>query len=452
MDINTQALINLEASIIGGILLKPDCLAELPTLETDDFLDLRHRVIWTAIRNLEARGTPLDVVTIEAEIEKKTGKADASWFAYLGEVALLVPTLSNVIEYAKQVREAALARRVALILSEALERFRGNQLSGGDLLTESLGALSRVDAEQPDDARPISAMIKTRFAQLDQIAQDRISGRRTMTGYPTGVAGLDEKIGGYQAGIVTIVAARPGMGKSSLGLATADECSARGHGVHVFSLEDTAESYSDRTLSRTSQVPAESMRNVELNRGQMGDISQAAAKLRGRPWLVDGRSGITADEIVRSVRRHRKAFGTCVVIVDYVQLVKRPQRLSPHEALTEIVTVLADAAKQDGLAYVVMSQLNRGVEQRTDKRPVLSDLRESGSLEERAKCVIGIYRGAYYGEPVDGIDWDRNWQGRNVRPSQQDHEATVQLHVLKNSNGRTGVVFARWHGPTTRME
>jgi replicative DNA helicase len=120
---------------------------------------------------------------------------------------------------------------------------------------------------------------------------------------------------------------------------------------------------------------------------------------------------------VRSVRRHRRANATNVVIVDYVQLVQRPHpRMSAHEALSEIVTTLADAAKQDRMAYVVMSQLNRGLEQRNDKRPQLSDLRESGSLEERAKCVIGLYRGSYYGAPTKGIDYDPSWEGHAHEP------------------------------------
>jgi replicative DNA helicase len=273
-----------------------------------------------------------------------------------------------------------------------------------------------------------------------------------MTGYPTGVASLDETIGGWQAGIVSIVAARPGMGKSSLGLSTADAGSAAGFGVHLFSLEDTKEAYADRTMSRTSGVPAETMRNAQLNRGQCEDILRAHAKLRGRRWLVDGRSGLRADEIVRSVRRHRKGNDTRVVIVDYVQLVRKSNpRQSPHEALTEIITTLADAAKQDQLAYVVMSQLNREIEKRQDKRPQLADLRESGSLEERSKCVVGLYRGAQYGDPVKGIDWDPNWKGHAYEPDPVEFGGQAQVVVLKNSNGRTGTAWASWHGPTTSL-
>jgi len=447
----THALQSLECSILGAILLNNETLSALPKLEPDDFMDLRNRVVFTAMRNLEHAGVPIDVVTLEAEISKH-GKSDAvGGFAYLGELVLSVPTLENALEYAKQVREASLSRKVVNALESVLKTYEREALSGGELLSAGMAALSRIDEDQPDAAANISTLVQRRLKQLEVIAGERARGERTMTGFPTGIEALDEKIGGVQPGIVTIVAARPAMGKSSFGLALADGSSAAGFGTHLFSLEDTEDAYADRALSRTSEVPANDMRNSNLNSGQIHDITKAISKLRGRRWLVDGRSGITAEEIVRSVRRHRRSNGTCVVIVDYVQLVKRPPRMSPHEALSEIITTLADAAKQDRLAYVVMSQLNRQIESRQDKRPQLSDLRESGSLEERAKCVIGLYRGAVYGKPVKGIDFDSDWEGHSYPPDEAEHEAQVQLHVLKNSNGRTGHVWAHWNGPTTRM-
>jgi replicative DNA helicase len=192
------------------------------------------------------------------------------------------------------------------------------------------------------------------------------------------------------------------------------------------------------------------MRNADLNRGDVESLSKTLRDLgRRKGWLLDSRSGISADEIIRSVRRRKRENGTKIVIVDYVQLVKKPKGAGPHEALTEIVTAFSDAAKQDGLAYVVMSQLNRELEKRTDKRPQLSDLRESGSLEERAKCVVGVYRGSVYGKPQKNVDWDPS---KEREPTDEEFKTTAQLIVLKNSNGRTGLVKAHWHGPTTRME
>lgn len=445
-----QALYSLEASVIGAILLDNTTLAQFPRLELEDFAHAKHRHVFAAMRNLEADHRPIDVVTVQAELARQ--EVHNVDFADLGLLTLHVPTVDNAIEYVRQIRNAAVGRKVRTALSDLLHR--ADELEGGELLSMAMGALSRIDEDQPDQTSTIMELFKRRFAQLEQIAQDRLHGRTTMTGFPTGVAKLDDKLGGWQAGIVSLIAARPGAGKSSLGLATADACSAAGHGVHLFSLEDTEEAYADRSISRTSSVAAEKLRNADLNRGDIGAITRAHAGMKGRRWIVDGRSGITAEEIVRSVRRHRKQNHTRVALVDYVQLVKHPlrkPRLSTHEALGEIITTLADAAKHDGIAYVVMSQLNRDIERRPDKRPQLADLRESGSLEERAKCVVGLYRGSMYGEPIKGIDWDPDWEGHRYSPSAEEHAAQVQLCVLKNSNGRTGTVFAHWNGPTTTI-
>lgn len=439
----------LEQSVLGAVFLRPDNLALLPSLEPGHFLTFRAKTVFSAIRNLEAKGLPIDVTTVGDELGRE-GTLEAVGWGYLGECALRVPTTDNAIEYARRVRDAALRRDVMLALGEAMTVAKDDGLTGGDLLSVALSKLTALDAGQPGTGQTIGELISRRMAQLDEIAKERIDGRMTMTGYPTGVAKLDEKIGGWQAGIVTIVAARPAMGKSSLGLATADACTAAGFGVHLFSLEDTEESYVDRVLSRASKVPAETLRNCSLNRGQMADVHAVTKGIKARKhWLVDGRSGITADEIVREVRRRKRDIGTKVVIVDYIQLVKKPKNASTHEALTEIVTAFSDAAKQDKVAYLVMSQLNREIEKREDKRPLMSDLRESGSLEERAKCIVGLYRGSEYGDkPKKGVDYA---DGQSA-PSSEEFKRQVQLLILKNSNGRTGRVMADWNGQLTRIE
>ena len=450
MTDDNRALTSLEASVLGAVFLDNGTLAQFPTLEVADFQHPKHRLVFSAFRNLEARSQPIDPVTVESELQR--GGTTAVTPADLADLVLHVPTVDNAIEYVRQIRNAALARKIRIAVGELLQQ---DPNDGGELLSMAWAALSKLDEDQQDQTVSITDLVKRRFKQLEQIAFERERGERTMTGFPTGVAKLDEKLGGWQPGIASIVAGRPAMGKSSLLLATAEASSAAGFGVHLFSLEDTEESYADRTLSRSSEVPAERMRNADLQRGHLDAIMRTFTSLRGRRWIVDGRSGITADEIVRSARRHKRSNQTRVVLVDYVQLVQRPRgsRLSRHEELTEIVTTLANAAKHDGMAYVIGCQLNRQLESRTDKRPQLSDLRESGSLEERAKCVVALYRGSVYGDPIEGIDWDARWgPGWDRAPTPERHEATVQCLVLKNSNGRTGAVFAHWRGELTRIE
>jgi replicative DNA helicase len=444
------ALFELESSVIGAIFVRPDNLALLPEIEAQHFAHFKPRITFEAIRNLEHRGLPIDVTTVGDELGR-VGQLEAVGWDFLGNCTLSVPTAENAVEYARRVRDHALRRRLLETLAEVLSHGRNGEHTGAELLTMALAGLSVLDAEQPEQAATIGEIVKRRIAQLEEIARERALGITTLSGMPSGIAELDSKLGGWQPGIMSIVAARPSMGKSSLGLATADACTAKGFGVHLFSLEDTESAYADRVMSRTSQVPAESIRNSTLARGQLDSLQRAVGDITRRTgWIVDGRSGVSAQEIVRSVRRHRRSNATRVVIVDYVQLVAKPNpRMTMHEALTEIATTFSDAAKQDGIAYVVMSQLNREIEKREDKRPQLSDLRESGALEERAKCVVGIYRGAAYGgKPKRGIDYPRD----GSEPSEDEFERMVQLLVLKNNNGRTGTIRASWHGPTTRME
>jgi replicative DNA helicase len=454
---DSDTIVQLEMSVIGAVLIKPDTLTLLPTLATDDFRNWKPRATWDAIRNLEAANAPIDVTTVGDELAKM-GKLEAVTYAWLGDCAITVPTVSNAIEYANRLRDLAIRQRLVESLGGIVDQAKKGELTGAEMLGLVLAQASRMDADQPEDASSIGDVVKRRMRELERLEDERRKGGSSLTGFPTGVAVLDAKLGGWQPGIVSIIAARPAMGKSSLGLATADACSLVGNGVHLFSLEDTESAYADRAMSRASQVPAEKIRMFDLQRGNIEDLQTAIRALaRRQGWLFDGRSGITAEEIVRSVRRRRKDNKTKVVIVDYIQLVRKPHpRMSTHEALGETITTLADAAKQDGIAYVVMSQLNREIEKRDDKRPMLADLRESGSLEERSKCVVGVYRGAVYElPPKRGVDYDCKCQKNDKcthAPSDGEFAKQVQLMVLKNSNGQTGRVFAEWTGPTTRLE
>jgi len=445
--VNREQLVRLEQSVIGAVLLDEGVFDLLYPTDARSFHDLRPRAVWEAFAVLRAAGKPIDPTTVEAQIA--VGGKSTDWVpGYLGDCAYHVPTSRNAIEYAAQVREAALTRRVQESLSELLEEAKAGRLAGAELLSAALSGLSIIDADVPDEAHAIGELVAGRVKQLEQIAEEWATGRKTMTGFPSGIAKLDEMIGGWQPGIMTIVAARPGMGKSSLGLSTADACSKAGLGVHVFSLEDTRDSYSDRSISRTANVPAQSLRQCKINRDEMARTKTAVDDLRRRRgWIVDDRSGITADEIVRSARRHARENNTKVVIVDYIQRVKAPKRNSRHEELGDMALAFSDAAKQDRISYVVMSQLNRGVEQRGDKHPQLQDLRESGALEELAKCVVGLYRGAYYGDAVDGVDY-KGWVNK---PTPEQWERRVELCILKNSNGQVGDIEASFDGPTTKI-
>jgi replicative DNA helicase len=456
--------VDLEKSLIGAVIVNPDLLNEVPWLAIDHFAHMPCRWAWEAIRNIEAAGQPIDIVTLEAELERASrlqamaGSGTDGSLAGIAELGLWVtsmPSAENAVAYAQQIREHALHRRVLIELGNAKARADKGTAYGIDLLGDLLGVLSKIDADDvKDESRNIGELSREHVKFLEAEAARRLAGKVELTGFPTGVGGLDDEIGGWQPGIVSVICARPGHGKSSLGLATADASSAAGHGVHVFSLEDPRRMYMNRVIARLSEIPINRIATVDFQRQHFAMFSKAQNELvkKGRPWIVDDRSGITSDDIIRSVRRHRKANNTKVVIVDYVQLIRQSRNSfakSRHETISELFNELADAAKNDGMAYVIMSQLNRDVEKRDDKRPQQQDLRESGTLEERAKTIVALYRGPKY-SPTPQPDIDVGEDG-NIMDS-ATYARSVQLLVLKNSQGPSPVrVLARWDGETTTV-
>lgn len=443
-----------EAAVLGSVLNRPDALRRLDALEFHDFHHPRHQAIWSAILGVHGRHEPVDATTVAAELER-TGKADVvGGIATLG--MLMVSnhlTAENVEHYAATLQRHRVNRDLRLRAGEIIAAMDADENAGDDgfegeaAVQWAVRHLQAIRTTERGAELTIGQIVTERLAQLDGIMAARARGESALTGLPTGVADLDRALGGYQPGIVTVIAGRPAMGKSAVMRSGADACSKVGIGAHVFSLEDTRDAYADRAMSSDSNVPATQIRQCDLKREDMIPLGVTIARLKARPhWLVDDRSGLTASDVVRSWRRAGEANGTKLVVVDYLQrLKKRDSRQSSHEHLGEAMAVLADAAKDDKIAVVVGCQLNRQVEQREDKRPMLSDLRESGSIEELAKCVIACYRGAYYGpNPVEGVDYGPD----DPVPSGADFDALLLLLVIKNSNGQTGQARAVWNGPT----
>jgi replicative DNA helicase len=454
-----ESTLRAERAVIGACLIAPVKLRDLQ-VEVDDFAHLPHRAVFAAMRNLEAHARPIDTQTVEAQLSREGRLEAVGGIDTLVDLMLAPPLVEHVDEYAWEVRDAALKRRIALAAGEITVLAKNAGVSGDDLLADATARLGAIDGNKPEQTYSIGDLAMRRLADIERFAQELAAGRRALSGVPTGVAALDAKIGGWQFGIVNLLAARPGMGKSALALASADASSAAGIGAHVFSLEDSWHAYTDRQLARESGVSATSIRRATLEREDIAKIYSAGARLKSRGnWIVDERAGLSAREIVRSVRRHAERNKTRLVVVDYIQLVREHDpKAREDQQLGDTIAVFAEAAKADDMAYLVLSQFNRQVENRTDKRPQLSDLRGSGELEEKCKLAVGLYRGAYYGgEPRIDIDFDCDCKAPSLyckekhRPTDEEWQAEVQCLVLKGGNGPTGRVFATWHGPTVRI-
>lgn len=413
-----------ELALVALAIRDPRCFDEV-MVTADHFGEFAYRAIWDAISRLRESGKAVDELTVLDALGDHPAALE------IGKVAAAPAISSSIATYAAKVKDAHTARRVVDALG--VMQAQATELGGAELVGLGLRLLSQIDQHGEARGMTIGDMAKERNRQLQELCEQRDRGESAHTGISTGLDSLDGVLGGFQRGIVTVVGARPAMGKSSFAMGIADTASSAGIGVHVFSLEDTRASYVDRAFSRRSKVPSTSIRTLALTRDDMSRLSFAMKGLGSNcKWFVDDDAGLSADDLVRQVRRHRRELGTELVIVDYLTLLSWPKGCSSrYEAVTSNINILADAAKQDGMAYVVLCQLNRGLEQREDKRPRLSDLRESGAIEERCKAALFLYRAHVYDDKAD--------------------PGEIEIIVAKNSQGETGLVKARWDGPTTTI-
>jgi len=432
--------LDAEASILGGVILRNETLIHLESLEVDDFYDMRHKVVWQAIRNLEAGAKPIDVVTLEVEIEKQ-GKLDAiGGIAFIGELALRVPTADNVLAYAEIVTDKHQARKLMLASNEVHERGYDDNLEVKDYIDEAEAKIFEVTQRKDKSGpEPVKSLVKKVFSSLDE----RFKAAGGITGLPTGFTDLDGKTAGLQPTELIILAARPAMGKTSFALSLAQNAAtSAGWPCLVFSLEMSSTQLAERMLCSEARVDSSALRRGQLQRQDMTNLTYAAATLSKAPILIDDTPALSLREVRARARRFRqnkelfgdKKFG--LILIDYLQLMRgSPQaaKASREQEISEISRGLKSLAKELHCPVLALSQLNRSLEQRTDKRPQLSDLRESGAIEQDADVIMFIYRDVVYNKECEN-----------------PHIAEVILG--KNRHGATGTVETHFEGRYTRFE
>jgi replicative DNA helicase len=435
--------LDAEASILGGVLLRNDVLTQLDTLEVDDFYDHKHKVVFQAIRNLEATARPIDVVTLENEIAK-SGKLEAiGGVAFLGELTLRVPTADNVVAYAEIVTDKHQARKLMLAAGEISERGYDDDLEVRDYLDEAEAKVFEVTQRRDKSGpEPLKGLVKKVFSSLDE----RFKAEGGITGVPTGFADLDIKTAGLQPTELVILAARPAMGKTSFAMSVAQNAatvaSNSGWPCLVFSLEMSSTQLAERMLCSEARVDSSALRRGQLQRQDMTNLTYAAATLSRAPILIDDTPALSLRELRARARRFRsnrelfgdKKFG--LIVIDYLQLMRgSPQaaKASREQEISEISRGLKALAKELHCPVLALSQLNRSLEQRTDKRPQLSDLRESGAIEQDADVILFIYRDVVYNKDTE-------------------NPHIAEVIIGKNRHGPTGTVDTHFEGRYTRFE
>ncbi len=429
-----------EASVLGGILLKNEVLTRLDTLEEDDFHDPRHRVVFAAMRRLEARSAPIDEVTLEAELRQE-GKLDAiGGLAFVGQMALKVPTADNAEHYAEIIRERRTARD--LILASAEVSAKGYQDYGdlGEYLDESEAKIFEVtQRQQRGGAQGLKTLLKGVFSSLDA----RFKAPGGITGVPTGFHDLDHVTAGLQPTELVILAARPAMGKTSLAMSIAQNAALQdGWAVMVFSLEMSAMQLAERMLCSEARVDSSALRRGQLQRQDMTNLTYAANTLSKARIMIDDTPALSVREVRARCRRFaadkeligEKGYG--LILIDYLQLMRgsaQGKNSNREQEISEISRGLKALAKELHCPVIALSQLNRSLESRENKRPQLADLRESGAIEQDADLILFIYRDVVYNE---------NTENPNL----------AEVIIGKNRHGPITTVNTVFEGRYTRFE
>ncbi len=383
-----------EQSVLGGMMLSKDAIADVvEVLRSADFYRPAHQIVYDCILDLYGRGEPADAVMVSAELERRGEIRRIGGAPYLHTLIATVPTAANAGYYAEIVAEKAILRR----LVEAGTRIVQLGYAGADgsdvneIVDRAQASIYEVtERRMSEDYVALEELLQPTMDEIDAIA----SRGGSALGIPTGFVDFDEITNGLHAGQMIIVAARPGIGKSTLGLDWARSCSVR-HGMTsvIFSLEMSRTEIVMRMLSAEARIRLQDMRGGRMSDDDWTRLARRMSEISEAPLFIDDSPNMTMMEIRAKARRLKQRHDLKLIVVDYLQLMTSGKRVeSRQQEVSEFSRQLKLLAKELEVPVVAISQLNRGPEQRTDKRPMLADLRESGSLEQDADMVLLIHR------------------------------------------------------------
>ncbi len=431
--------IEAEQSVLGGLMLDADAWDKVSEqVVKDDFYSRSHKMIFDAMHKLVESGQPIDLITVSEQLEVQDELEDAGGFAYLGEIAKNTPSASNILSYAEIVRERAVVRemiRVAHDIADAGYNPEGRDSSA--LLDLAETKVFKI-AEQRTNANEGPEGIKTILEKtVDKIEELYNNPHNGVTGVSSGFIDLDKMTAGFQSGDLIIVAARPSMGKTTFAMNLCEQAAMHeDKPALIFSLEMPSEQIMMRMLASLGRVDQTKIRTGQLDDDDWARVSSTMGiMLEQGKMYIDDASGLTPTEVRSRARRIAREYGgLSMIMVDYLQLMQVPA-LADNRTLeiAEISRSLKALAKELEIPVIALSQLNRSLEQRADKRPVNSDLRESGSIEQDADLIMFIYRDEVYNDD-------------------SEHKGTAEIIIGKQRNGPIGRVRLAFHGQFSRFD
>lgn len=390
-----------EQAVLGGVFLSNNVLHSIiDILVEEDFYSPAHQIIFRSFLDLYRRNIPVDLLTIHEELEKKGQLESAGGPVYLASLTEAVASSSNALFYAQIVKEKAIRRHLIRAATEIISQSFEPASDVSDLLDSSE---QKIFAISESKTKQVFRSSKELVADVFELLQKRVERKELVTGVPTGYHDLDELTAGLQPTDLIIVAARPSMGKTAFALNMAMRA-AVSHEVAtaIFSLEMSMEQLMMRMLCSFGKVDLRNLRTGYLNDEDWSRLYDSADALSKAPIYIDDTPALSSLELRARCRRLKSEKNVGMVIVDYLQLMRAGRRIDSREQeISEISRSLKALAKEVGVPVVALSQLNRKVEERTNKRPVLSDLRESGAIEQDADLIIFLYRDDAYNKKND---------------------------------------------------
>ena len=428
--------IQAEQSLLGGLLLNNRAWDEIADLVSEaDFYRRDHRMIFNASRQLIERGDPCDVITLSEWLESQGQLNDTGGLAYLGTLAKDTPSAANIRAYAKIVRENSVLRQLTEV---------GTEIANSAYFTEGRDSVALLDnaeqlvfriAEEGTARGPGFASIKDLLTKAVDRIDELFHQDNPLTGIATGFTDIDDMTAGLQASDLIIVAGRPSMGKTAFAMNIAEHAAIRdGRAVAVFSMEMSGEQLAMRLMSSLGRIDQTKVRTGKLDDDDWPRLTSAVSILSEAPLFIDDTPALSPTELRARARRLKREHNLGLIVIDYLQLMQVPGNKENRTGeISEISRSLKALAKELKVPVIALSQLNRSLEQRPNKRPVMSDLRESGAIEQDADVIMFIYRDEVYDE--DSPD-----------------KGTAEIIIGKQRNGPIGVRRLTFLGKHTRFE
>lgn len=418
-----------EKAVIGTIIIDEERLVEIKEfLSAEDFYKTAHRIIFQTMERMSDSREAIDVLTLRSRLESQGDLETIGGVSYFAEVANSVVTAANAEYYAKIVAEKSLLRQLIKKLTDSVEKAYEQELPAEDILAEAEKSL--IDVQQGRNTasfRKISDILELNLEELNVRSQQK----STITGIATGYRDLDKMTTGLHEEELIILAARPAVGKTAFALNIAQNIGTKqDKTVAIFSLEMGAESLVNRMLAAEGTIESMNLRTGQLTDEEWNNYFVAMGTLAQSSIYIDDTPGIKITEIRARARKLAQSTGNLgLIVIDYLQLISGTGRESRQQEVSEISRQLKILAKELKVPVIALSQLSRAVEQRQDKRPVLSDIRESGSIEQDADIVAFLYRDDYY---------ERGNNDDAAMPQEIDNK--VEVIIEKNRSGSRGTV------------